>query len=75
MLHSPRLLRGFLLSVGPEPSHIIFFNSTVQDIVLEVSKYSSSSSSSSNFFREKERERVKGKRERERECLSCILFN
>jgi hypothetical protein len=27
----PPVLRGFLLAVGPEPSQIIFFNSTVQE--------------------------------------------
>ncbi len=53
--------------VGPEPSQIIFFNSTVQDIVLEVvvvvvvQQYSSSSSSSSSSnFLGGEKTRVMG---------------
>ncbi len=64
-------------SVGPEPSQIIFFNSTVQghSIRSSIVWYGSSSSSSnndSNFFREK-RERESQERETESESV-CLAF-
>ena len=62
------------LSVGSEPSQIIFFNSTVQGYSIRSSIvwYGSSSNNDSNFLGKK-RERESRKRESESESV-CLAF-